>query len=70
MLFTHLHFYTIHPGESGKHDIFSSEDLCERLEQRLAKPLAESEGTRLGWTAPAGKSSTMLLHEVQHHAAA
>ena len=67
MLFTHLHFYTIHAGESGVHDIFSSEDLYERLEQHRAKPLADSEGTRLGWTAPAGKASDMLLHEIQQH---
>ncbi|MDR9440546.1 MAG: recombination-associated protein RdgC, partial [Halomonas sp.] len=60
MWFKHLHLYRLH--DSPELDAASLETA---LSEQAFRPLGGSEARRLGWSAPAGRAGTQLLHELQ-----
>ena len=60
MFFRNAHPYRLH----GDHSI-SFETLQDAVAEKCSRPLGGSEPTRMGWTAPAGRNSEILVHEVQ-----
>ncbi|PXX95952.1 recombination-associated protein RdgC [Halomonas sp. LBP4] len=45
----------------------AADALASALEEHMSRPLGGSEPKRMGWTAPAGRKSDVLLHELQGH---
>ncbi|WP_136246847.1 recombination-associated protein RdgC [Halomonas borealis] len=60
MWFKHLHLYRLHDAPD-----LDATSLEEALTQQAFRPLGGSEARRLGWSAPAGRAGTQLLHELQ-----
>ncbi|TDO14000.1 recombination-associated protein RdgC [Halomonas ventosae] len=60
MWFKHLHLYRLHDAPE-----LDATSLETALGEQAFRPLGGSEARRLGWSAPAGRASTQLLHELQ-----
>jgi recombination associated protein RdgC len=60
MWFKHLHLYRLHDAPE-----LDADSLETALGEQAFRPLGGSEARRLGWSAPAGRAGTQLLHEVQ-----
>lgn len=45
----------------------AADALASALEEHVSRPLEGNNPKRMGWTAPAGRKSDMLLHELQGH---
>ncbi|MBB3142782.1 recombination-associated protein RdgC [Halomonas organivorans] len=62
MWFRNLHLYRLH-------DVPDADAVVLEffLSHQAYRPLGGSEARRLGWTAPAGRASTLLCHELQGH---
>ncbi|WP_106478351.1 recombination-associated protein RdgC [Phytohalomonas tamaricis] len=62
MWFKHLHLYRLHDNSPG-----TPEALEEALAAYAFRPVNALEAKRSGWTAPAGRGSNRLVHEIQGH---
>lgn len=62
MWFKHLHLYRVHDS-----DILPLEQLSDALAAHRFQPVGPHEARRHGWSAPAGRNSDLLVHEVQGH---
>ncbi|WP_110693325.1 recombination-associated protein RdgC [Salinicola halophyticus] len=62
MWFKHLHLYRQHDAEA-----IALEDLEAALAEFAFRPVSPREARRVGWTTPAGKRSTVRVHEIQGH---
>ncbi|SHK52617.1 recombination associated protein RdgC [Halomonas caseinilytica] len=62
MWFKNLHLYRLHDAP-GLDDAY----LEGLLTAQAYRPLGGSEARRIGWTAPAGRGSEVLCHELQGH---
>lgn len=60
MWFKHLHLYRLHDAPE-----LDADSLETALGEQAFRPLGGSEARRLGWSAPAGRAGTQLLHELQ-----
>ncbi|MCL7938877.1 recombination-associated protein RdgC [Halomonas sp. ATCH28] len=60
MWFKHLHLYRLHDAPE-----LDAASLENALGEQAFRPLGGSEARRLGWSAPAGRAGTQLLHELQ-----
>ncbi|WP_280548336.1 MULTISPECIES: recombination-associated protein RdgC [unclassified Halomonas] len=60
MWFKHLHLYRLHDAPE-----LDAASLETALDEQAFRPLGGSEARRLGWSAPAGRAGTQLLHELQ-----
>jgi recombination associated protein RdgC len=60
MWFKHLHLYRLHDAPE-----LDAASLETALGEQAFRPLGGSEARRLGWSAPAGRAGTQLLHELQ-----
>ncbi|MFG6160120.1 recombination-associated protein RdgC [Halomonas sp. 1390] len=60
MWFKHLHLYRLHDAPE-----LDATSLETALGEQAFRPLGGSEARRLGWSAPAGRAGTQLLHELQ-----
>ncbi|MDT8877950.1 recombination-associated protein RdgC [Halomonas saccharevitans] len=60
MWFKHLHLYRLHDAPE-----LDAASLETALDEQAFRPLGGSEARRLGWCAPAGRTGTQLLHELQ-----
>ncbi len=60
MWFKHLHLYRLHDAPE-----LDAASLETALNEQAFRPLGGSEARRLGWSAPAGRAGTQLLHELQ-----
>lgn len=60
MWFKHLHLYRLHDAPS-----LDAATLEDALTELAARPLGGSDPRRMGWTAPAGRAGTALLHDIQ-----
>lgn len=62
MWFKNLQLYRLHdsaPLEEGR--------LADALPEYLFRPVSGVEAKRIGWVAPGGRNSDMLVHEIQGH---
>lgn len=62
MWFKHLHLYRVHDS-----DILPLDQLSDMLAEHRFHPVGPHEARRYGWSAPAGRGSDKLVHEVQGH---
>ncbi|WP_110685282.1 recombination-associated protein RdgC [Salinicola aestuarinus] len=62
MWFKHCHLYRCHDLE-----VLSLEDLENALAASAFRPVSDREARRVGWTAPAGRTSEQRVHEIQGH---
>lgn len=62
MWFRNLHLYRLHDAPQ-----LDAAALEQVLGEQAFRPLGGSEARRLGWSAPAGRAGTQLLHELQGH---
>lgn len=62
MWFKHLHLYRVHDT-----DILPLDQLSDALSEHRFHPVGPHEARRYGWSAPAGRASDLLVHEVQGH---
>ncbi|MCL7938790.1 recombination-associated protein RdgC [Halomonas sp. ATCH28] len=62
MWFRNLHLYRLHDAPQ-----LDAAALEQVLGEQAFRPLGGSEARRLGWSAPAGRTDTQLLHELQGH---
>ncbi|MEQ6917652.1 recombination-associated protein RdgC [Halomonas aquatica] len=60
MWFKHLHLYRLHDAPQ-----LDAASLETALGEQAFRPLGGNEARRLGWSAPAGRAGTQLLHELQ-----
>lgn len=61
MWFKNLHLYRVHDAATWP------ASFEEALTEQAARPIGSLEARRVGWTAPAGRAGTALLHELQGH---
>ena len=62
MWFKHLHLYRLHDAPP-----LDAVDFGIALGEQAFRPLGGSEARRMGWSAPAGRSSQQLVHEINGH---
>ncbi|MCE8042482.1 recombination-associated protein RdgC [Halomonas daqingensis] len=61
MWFKNLYLYRVHDAATWP------ASFEEALSEQAARPIGSQEARRIGWTAPAGRAGTALLHELQGH---
>lgn len=62
MWFKHLHLYRLHDMAE-----MSLKFLEAAMGEQAFRPLGGSEARRMGWSAPAGRASEQLVHEINGH---
>lgn len=62
MWFKNLHLYRLHDVPQ-----LDAAALEQALDEQAARPLGGNDPRRMGWTPPAGRAGTVLLHELQGH---
>ena len=62
MWFKHLHLYRVHTS-----DTLTLPLLNDALTGHRFRPVGPHDAARYGWSAPAGRDSDTLVHEVQGH---
>lgn len=62
MWFRNLHLYRLHDAPD-----LDANALEAALSEQASRPLHGTDPRRMGWTAPAGRVGTQLLHELQGH---